>query len=131
MHSNRTYRRAALVLALAAMTLGITACSQAAAPPIAPKSQANLPAAAVATVTSEATVAAEPAPVAPAPVVAKKMTPQQVADKKCKSCHSASKTLSYKASSKAKATKMVDGMVKRGASVSSGEKAILVAYYLR
>ena len=100
---DHTHRRAALALTLAIASFGLAGCAQASG-----------------SVTADAGKGG-----------GKPADAGQVAALRCKGCHSASKALSYRTSSPNDATEMVNDMVRRGASLSSGEMKTLVDFYLR
>jgi uncharacterized membrane protein len=55
----------------------------------------------------------------------------KIVTSRCTRCHAASQALSYQTTSKSEATALLDTMVGRGATLTTAERATLVAYFTR
>jgi len=56
---------------------------------------------------------------------------KRVMAEECWGCHSSTKAMGWKASSRSAAEAMIDRMIGHGAELSPAEKEILISYFLR
>jgi len=59
------------------------------------------------------------------------LAPERIVTNKCTKCHTDTKVLAWRSTSKAAAATMIDGMVGKGAQLTSKERAILIDYFVR